>query len=197
MSRPLRFVRSKHCKPAQNGGVSASAIKPINITEAIARLSSSDNFPSAKRDYDFLSNICHHNGSSHQLFHASMRETNTVMLPSGVQIAMKTPCPAVTLEYPPKVAYRASIAQTSRLALACTSWVDTLVKEMPLVPFSDEEVATLTDGELKDSLNYHSPRYNMPAEQIQRQEVSKVRRNDPCPCGLGKKFKKCCMGVGL
>ena len=25
----------------------------------------------------------------------------------------------------------------------------------------------------------------------------KVGRNDPCPCGSGKKFKKCCMGKGL
>ncbi|MCB9338662.1 MAG: SEC-C domain-containing protein [Lewinellaceae bacterium] len=23
--------------------------------------------------------------------------------------------------------------------------------------------------------------------------VSKVGRNDPCPCGSGKKYKKCCM----
>ncbi|WP_368860677.1 SEC-C metal-binding domain-containing protein [Bradyrhizobium sp. Arg816] len=22
----------------------------------------------------------------------------------------------------------------------------------------------------------------------------KVGRNDPCPCGSGKKFKKCCLG---
>ena len=25
----------------------------------------------------------------------------------------------------------------------------------------------------------------------------KVGRNDPCPCGSGKKFKKCCMGKGI
>jgi len=24
--------------------------------------------------------------------------------------------------------------------------------------------------------------------------VEKIGRNDPCPCGSGKKFKKCCMG---
>jgi uncharacterized protein YecA (UPF0149 family) len=24
-----------------------------------------------------------------------------------------------------------------------------------------------------------------------RREVAKVGRNDPCPCGSGKKFKKC------
>lgn len=23
-----------------------------------------------------------------------------------------------------------------------------------------------------------------------------VRRNDPCPCGSGDKYKKCCMGAG-
>ena len=26
--------------------------------------------------------------------------------------------------------------------------------------------------------------------------VSPVGRNDPCPCGSGKKFKKCCLGQG-
>ena len=26
--------------------------------------------------------------------------------------------------------------------------------------------------------------------------VDKVGRNDPCPCGSGKKFKKCCGGAG-
>ena len=25
-------------------------------------------------------------------------------------------------------------------------------------------------------------------------EVPKVGRNDPCPCGSGKKYKKCCLG---
>ncbi|MEJ1406980.1 MAG: SEC-C metal-binding domain-containing protein, partial [Candidatus Sedimenticola sp. (ex Thyasira tokunagai)] len=24
-------------------------------------------------------------------------------------------------------------------------------------------------------------------------EAPKVGRNDPCPCGSGKKFKKCCL----
>lgn len=28
------------------------------------------------------------------------------------------------------------------------------------------------------------------------QETSRVGRNDPCPCGSGKKHKKCCLGMG-
>jgi len=29
------------------------------------------------------------------------------------------------------------------------------------------------------------------APQPQRREAQKVGRNDPCPCGSGKKYKKC------
>ncbi|MCY7731099.1 SEC-C domain-containing protein [Aerococcus urinaeequi] len=25
----------------------------------------------------------------------------------------------------------------------------------------------------------------------------KIGRNDPCPCGSGKKYKKCCLGKDL
>lgn len=31
-----------------------------------------------------------------------------------------------------------------------------------------------------------------PRPKTQRLETPKVGRNDPCPCGSGKKFKKCC-----
>ena len=31
--------------------------------------------------------------------------------------------------------------------------------------------------------------------QTVRKQFSKVGRNDPCPCGSGLKFKKCCIGL--
>jgi uncharacterized protein len=34
------------------------------------------------------------------------------------------------------------------------------------------------------------------AASTYRRETTKVGRNDPCPCGSGKKFKKCCGGGG-
>ena len=30
-----------------------------------------------------------------------------------------------------------------------------------------------------------------------RREMPKVGRNDPCPCGSGKKYKNCCMNKDL
>jgi len=35
-----------------------------------------------------------------------------------------------------------------------------------------------------------------PRQRTVRHRADKVGRNDPCPCGSGKKFKKCCMPLG-
>ena len=32
----------------------------------------------------------------------------------------------------------------------------------------------------------------LPAPQTMKRETPKVGRNDPCPCGSGRKYKKCC-----
>ena len=32
-------------------------------------------------------------------------------------------------------------------------------------------------------------------EMLARSETRPAGRNDPCPCGSGKKFKRCCLGV--
>ena len=32
------------------------------------------------------------------------------------------------------------------------------------------------------------------SNKSQERKEHKVGRNDPCPCGSGKKYKKCCMG---
>jgi peptide deformylase len=31
---------------------------------------------------------------------------------------------------------------------------------------------------------------------LNKRQTPKIGRNDPCPCGSGKKFKKCCLGNG-
>ena len=43
-----------------------------------------------------------------------------------------------------------------------------------------------------DFMTRDMPRYGNFLESIDRKH--KVGRNDPCPCGSGKKFKKCCLG---
>ena len=40
----------------------------------------------------------------------------------------------------------------------------------------------------------HDPLCNMPTF---RRKTPKIGRNDPCPCGSGKKFKQCCGKITL
>ena len=36
------------------------------------------------------------------------------------------------------------------------------------------------------------PSSQMTRAQMEAERAKKVGRNDPCPCGIGKKYKKCC-----
>ncbi len=36
------------------------------------------------------------------------------------------------------------------------------------------------------------PKLPPPVEPVQVDKSKQAGRNDPCPCGSGKKFKKCC-----
>lgn len=65
-------------------------------------------------------------------------------------------------------------------------------------PDADGDSATAAEG---DKLIYHGSREE-PQDEAQskaqpfKREMSKVGRNDPCPCGSGKKYKKCHGNLG-
>ncbi|HCG04058.1 MAG TPA: preprotein translocase subunit SecA, partial [Desulfovibrio sp.] len=42
------------------------------------------------------------------------------------------------------------------------------------------------------SLNYSGAQKETPSAAPERRAEPKVGRNDPCPCGSGQKYKKCC-----
>jgi hypothetical protein len=44
---------------------------------------------------------------------------------------------------------------------------------------------------VRSASTYEPPRYIEPVQTIRNTEP-RVGRNDPCPCGSGKKYKKCC-----
>ena len=48
----------------------------------------------------------------------------------------------------------------------------------------------------KDPLDFLVPMIKPPTEkQLLRKPFPKVGRNESCPCGSGKKFKKCCLNL--
>jgi hypothetical protein len=60
--------------------------------------------------------------------------------------------------------------------------------EEPIKHFSRESIEYL------HSLHYDKPKENYTKGDKKPPKEKKVGRNDPCPCGSGKKYKKCCMG---
>jgi hypothetical protein len=54
----------------------------------------------------------------------------------------------------------------------------------------DFDADEIDDDEFEDGLD--SPLAALPAETVVRHD-EKIGRNDPCPCGSGKKYKKCCL----
>ena len=54
----------------------------------------------------------------------------------------------------------------------------------------EEEVARIEEKQRRDYVLSRGE--DKPAATTVRRETVKVGRNDPCPCGSGKKFKKCC-----
>ena len=63
--------------------------------------------------------------------------------------------------------------------------------------FTPAEVAAMKDqqGTLRDAFKErikHLKRMTIGPTQRQRKRM-KVGRNEPCPCGSGVKFKKCCL----
>tara|TARA_R110002153_G_scaffold112193_6_gene254127 strand:- start:157 stop:591 length:435 start_codon:yes stop_codon:yes gene_type:complete len=74
------------------------------------------------------------------------------------------------------------IASTPRAELAPIDVDDELERLAPdLIPFSVEELH-------RERLAHASS-----TKQAANQNFQKVGRNDACPCGSGKKFKKCCL----
>ena len=53
----------------------------------------------------------------------------------------------------------------------------------------DEAVSSLTDESQQSAVEEITP--TVPQQPIRR-EGAKIGRNDPCPCGSGKKYKHCC-----
>jgi len=55
-----------------------------------------------------------------------------------------------------------------------------------------------TAGEFEETVRTGSSAHHPPAPRVRPfvHKASKVGRNDPCPCGSGRKFKQCCARVG-
>jgi uncharacterized protein len=77
-------------------------------------------------------------------------------------------------------------------------WEDPEMRPKPISPEKREEVIVhMAAGLLASYRYFRSHRQVSPSAHTgePRRNVPKVGRNDPCPCGSGKKYKRCCGGA--
>jgi len=73
-------------------------------------------------------------------------------------------------------------ADPSKLSSLCDGWLQFYDHALP-------KLENLADGIRDERMQYQ---LQMRRDQLAAMNVGKINRNDPCPCGSGKKFKKCC-----
>lgn len=56
----------------------------------------------------------------------------------------------------------------------------------------DEETVEQQKKRILQAMNIPPTLLQLARKPIDPQAVGRVGRNDPCPCGSGKKFKRCC-----
>ena len=71
-------------------------------------------------------------------------------------------------------------------ALICEDTVRNIFHVKPQAPIQREMVAKPTTASHGDGTDTKKP--------VRKSADEKIGRNDPCPCGSGKKYKNCCMG---
>jgi hypothetical protein len=106
----------------------------------------------------------------------------------GTRIYFKEKIAAATMEYPASRYLAWSLYLTARCAWWCAEAGNGMIGELRETPFSDDELKLLTNGRLTNDQAAH-PIIRAPKPI----KLPKIGRNDPCPCGSGKKYKSCCL----
>ena len=77
---------------------------------------------------------------------------------------------------------------------------DLEMRPEPISPEKREEVIVYMAAGLMSAYQYFRVHRQIGASTHRsepRRSAPKVGRNDPCPCGSGKKYKKCCGGAAV
>ncbi len=183
-----RFATSRSDYKAllETAGLDKVNSMPWRIGTCIQSLERETDFKDAGARYGTLCDYVHHNLGSATTANAGSAEADAALASGGGMLLMSKPGTVTQYQYP--VPFKATIgigitaAGFLQDANGCVRWLN----EMPGSPYSSEVVQTFTGNSLGFA-NVRAGGRRTPSN------LPKVSRNDPCPCGSGRKFKKCCL----
>ena len=96
-----------------------------------------------------------------------------------------------TIENPARIRVR-SLAKAKELHAFCKKNRWTLHATVDLIsPENTDDIKTLmSNAFLEDDQIQNS---SIATDPIKKKQIKKIARNEPCHCGSGKKYKKCCL----
>lgn len=168
-----------------SSGISKKHLKPFHISEAIKELSRESSFLDVALHYDLLCDFVHHNLSSQTVSNVGSFVSDTARSSGGGEILLKTPGPITRYQYPANSKAVKAIEETATIALRNVEGSIRWVNRCPESLFQRREIRNMTGTDFG--------LVEIPGLSVKPQVPRGTGRNDPCPCGSGKKFKRCCL----
>jgi hypothetical protein len=161
-------------------GFAKTDLKLPNITDSMNSLAELPGCEDARNEYRRLCDFTHHSLSSQRAV-ARGFDAPVARAGHGMTIVMPKLGPVTRYQFPlpDNRAVEQTAGQSSRYLRAAID----AVNHTPESPFTKKEVLRVTG-------NKHGVRV---VPQLAKHQLTRVGRNDECPCGSGKKFKKCCL----
>jgi SEC-C motif-containing protein len=85
-----------------------------------------------------------------------------------------------------------SVDETAQPAQWCARYAAELLRDLPIGPFSDRDLRKLTRRKISSVKPVDFMLGQRTALALHDKGWRKLSRNEPCPCGSGKKYKLCC-----
>jgi hypothetical protein len=160
-------------------GCPENALRPFRISKA--RDVAAQQLPWINEHYALLCDFVHPNMSSQRTTAAYCGESNVAHSSFGGQLILTEPLPLVQYQFPMPEPGRRAVTQTAARALENMLGLVNAMNRMARSPFSEKELIETTGS--ATGLTFAHP--------ATVAAVARVGRNEPCPCGSGKKYKKC------
>jgi hypothetical protein len=162
-------------------------LKRFQIKKNLDALEKSDEFRGIAQEYNRLNNYVHPNCSS---LLPSVRGTikTRVVRYNGYVAQRRSEALTQSYEYPPRAKTEEAVTTTAGGVLKYAQAILRWSAEMPDTPFTEDELMKLTGSQSGGWRVVRAPPILGPAVRL----GPKVGRNDPCPCGSGRKYKHCC-----
>jgi hypothetical protein len=162
------------------------AVKVIHVNDGIKALGEQGNLW-AKAHYDALSDFAHPNFGSRKVNIAGGYVGDETRYGKSTFI-LKSNAGITTYRYPAAAAMDTALSATCERALENARHIFKEIESANL-PFSEQELLERTGT--RSGFVEVPPEAMAPLGRRAFQDAPKIGRNEPCPCGSGKKFKKC------